>query len=63
MDLRNVPPLSLGFGNPTVELAMLLGVQEVLGFEDLEFSIFLTDSEDGERAIVELVAINCVTHT
>lgn len=58
-----MPPLSLGFGNPTVELATFLGVREVLGFEDLEYSIFLTDSEDGERIIVELVAIDCVTHT
>ena len=38
----------MGFINPTMEVVTVLGDSEVLDFENLEFPVFLDESDDGE---------------
>ena len=51
--------LGQSLGNPTVEVAPLLGVREVLALKDLEFPILLDECEDGDRIVVECGSICC----
>ena len=62
MGLRTTCSLGLGRGNPSKEGGTLLGVGEVLQLEDLKFPVLLDESEDTERIIVELGAIDGCAH-
>ena len=53
-------PLSKSLGDPSMEPSTLLGIRVILHIGDLEFPILLNKSEDCERIIVDLIAVDSV---
>ena len=53
MDLLSSSLLGRNGGNPSKEGATLLGVSKVLAMEDLEFSILLDKSDNGDSIVGE----------
>ena len=53
VDLRSKVPVSQGLGDPSVKFSTLHGVRKVLGRKELEFPIFLSESNDESRIVVE----------
>lgn len=45
-------------GNLSMDCAALLGVREVLNVEDLEYTLFLYESDDEKSMVLELGALN-----
>lgn len=57
MNLRNSIPLAQGLKSFSVERAALLRVSEFLGVEELELSILIHESGDGDSIVFERGAV------
>lgn len=58
MDLRNRYSLVKKLRSLNMECPTLLGVREVFGLEDLEFSILINKREDGDRIVLDRIALD-----